>query len=216
MAETRPRSQSDLRPGPALRAVPLEDDELIDRIRSGQTEAYDGLVRKYQDRVFNTCWRLCGHPEDARDLTQDAFLKAFERLDGFRGGSGFYTWIFRIAVNLTLTHRRRTQRRRTISLDQTSPAGAGQARALVREVADAGADPPGRGVHEAELMDRVAEALQNLDDQARAVVVLRDIEGFDYARIGEILEMPKGTVKSRLHRARAALRAAIGEDADGP
>ena len=84
----------------------MEDLELINKIRTGQTEAYGDLVRKYEDRVFNTCWRICGHLEDARDVTQEAFLKAYEGLSGFRRDSGFYTWIFRIAVNLALTKRR--------------------------------------------------------------------------------------------------------------
>ncbi|MDO8631840.1 MAG: sigma-70 family RNA polymerase sigma factor, partial [Phycisphaerales bacterium] len=88
-----------------------DDRELVRRVKSGQTEAYGELVRRYQDRVFNTCWRICGHLEDARDLTQEAFLKAFESLDAFRQESGFYTWIFRVAVNLSLSHRRSAGRR---------------------------------------------------------------------------------------------------------
>src|SRR3989304_4475993 len=88
------------------------DGELVERVQRGQTEAYGELVRRYQDRVFNACWRICGHLEDARDLTQEAFLKAFEGLGSFRQQSGFYTWIFRVAVNLSLSPRRHVRGRR--------------------------------------------------------------------------------------------------------
>jgi RNA polymerase sigma-70 factor (ECF subfamily) len=166
-------------------------------------------VRKYQDRLFNTCWRICGHLEDARDLTQEAFLKAFENLDRFQRKSGFYTWLFRVAVNLALSHRRTGGRRRTTSLDQVSAAGGSQADGLARRVRSEKDDDPANATGEAELHGAVVRALQELDDDHRAVVVLRDIEGFDYQQIGVILDLPPGTVKSRLHRARMALRSAI-------
>lgn len=210
----------DLRPNPKehetsacdLRPVSLEDAQLIEKVKGGQTEVYGTLVRKYQDRVFNTCWRICGHLEDARDLTQEAFLKAFEGLRSFRRQSGFYTWVFRIAVNLALTHRRSAQRRRAASLDQNPDLGATgrQADGLAKwagERSDEG--DPAQAASDAELQRSVIRALQGLEDDYRAVVVLRDIEGLDYQAIGEILDIPAGTVKSRLHRARMALRQAI-------
>jgi len=187
--------------------------ELVERVKQGQTEAYGELVRRYQDRVFNACWRICGHLEDARDLTQEAFLKAFEGLGNFRQQSGFYTWIFRVAVNLSLSHRRNLHRRRTVSLDAASAGTLAEElvkrespRAAVRDESD---DDPTRGLGEAELHAAVAGALQTLDDDHRAVIVLRDIEGFDYQEIATILQIPPGTVKSRLFRARIALQKAI-------
>ncbi len=187
------------------RPVPLEDFELIEKVKAGKTEAYGELVRKYQDRVFNACWRICGHLEDARDLTQEAFLKAYEGLAGFRGQSGFYTWIFRVAVNLALSHRRQTQRRREFSFEQGPHPAGSQAKDLSRRVNRGQDDDPARAASETELQGVVARALQDLDDDQRAVVVLRDIEGFDYREISEILQIPPGTVKSRLHRARMSL-----------
>ena len=191
----------------------VEDVELVERVKQGQTEAYGELVRRYQDRVFNACWRICGHLEDARDLTQEAFLKAFEGLGNFRQQSGFYTWIFRVAVNLSLSHRRNLHRRRTVSLDAASAGTLAEElvkrespRAAVRDESD---DDPTRGLGEAELHAAVAGALQTLDDDHRAVIVLRDIEGFDYQEIATILQIPPGTVKSRLFRARIALQKAI-------
>jgi len=183
--------------------------ELVERVKQGQTEAYGELVRRYQDRVFNACWRICGHLEDARDLTQEAFLKAFEGLSTFRQQSGFYTWIFRVAVNLSLSHRRSTHRRRTVSLDAGSAGTGTQAEELVKRVRSESDDDPTRGTVEVELHAAVARALQTLDNDHRAVIVLRDVEGFDYQEIARILQIPHGTVKSRLFRARIALQQAI-------
>jgi len=189
--------------------VSLEDAELVEQVRAGRTEAYGVLVRKYQDRLFNTCWRICGHLEDARDLTQEAFLKGYESFGEFRQQSGFYTWVFRIAVNLALSHRRKSSRRRTMSLDSPGGAAGTQAEELARRVSQSGESASPDRLGQAEIHGRVARALQGLDDEHRAVLVLRDIEGCDYQVIGEILGIPPGTVKSRLHRGREALARAI-------
>lgn len=191
------------------RPISLEDAELIERVKAGEVQAYGDLVRKYQDRVFNTCWRITGHQEDARDLTQDAFLKAYEKITDFRQDSGFYTWIFRVAVNLSLSHRRQSARRRMLSLDQESYTEGTQAETLARRIADQSSTDPSLASSEAEMRGKVADALQALDADHRAVVVLRDMEGMDYQTIGEILNIPPGTVKSRLFRARSALSLAI-------
>lgn len=188
----------------AKRDLPVGDHVLVEQVKAGQTQSYGELVRRYQDRIFNTCWRICGHVEDARDLTQEAFLKAYESLDGYRQESGFYTWIFRVATNLAISHRRSSGRKRAL-LDGQADRARSQAEALLRRVeqgVEAGETPN-------DMSARAAAMLQMLDDEQRAVVVLRDIEGFDYQQIGEILGLPTGTVKSRLHRARMALREAI-------
>ena len=114
----RPNHRKRVCPRREPRPIVLEDVQLIEKVKAGQTEAYGELVRKYQDRVFNTCWRICGHLEDARDLTQEAFLKTFDNLASFRHQSGFYTWVYRVAVNLAISHRRSAKRRQTVSLDQ--------------------------------------------------------------------------------------------------
>jgi RNA polymerase sigma-70 factor (ECF subfamily) len=187
-----------------VRPVSLEDVDLVKQVQAGRTEAFGTLVRKYQDRVFNACWRICGHLEDARDVTQDAFVKALEGLASFRGESGFYTWLFRIAVNLALTKRRDDARRRMLSFD--GPASGGTQSNGLAALAVRGGSGAEDEVHDrTELRACVARALHALDDDQRAVVVLRDIEGFDYAEIGAILGIPEGTVKSRLHRARSSL-----------
>jgi RNA polymerase sigma-70 factor (ECF subfamily) len=185
--------------------LPVDDRVLVAQVKAGQTQHYGELVRRYQDRIFNTCWRICGHLEDARDLTQEAFLKAFESLDAFREESGFYTWIFRVATNLAISHRRGARRNKAL-LDGQAGIVRSQADALVRRMEQSAADSPGEAC---DVSARVAALLQTLDDEQRAVVVLRDIEGFDYQQISTILGVPTGTVKSRLHRARMALRDAI-------
>lgn len=205
----RPNRQGQESAGASLRPVSWEDAALIERVQNGQSDAYGELVRKYQDRVFNTCWRICGHVEDARDLTQEAFLRAYERLADFRQESGFYTWMYRVAVNLALSHRREKGRRRSVSLEDVTDLRGTQAEGLSRDGGPGSGDDPAQRASDRELHGCVARALQNLDDDHRAVVVLRDIEGFDYREIAEILELPPGTVKSRLHRARTAIGEAL-------
>jgi len=177
-------------------------------MQAGEMTAFTELVRRYQDRVFNTVWRICGHLEDARDLTQDAFLKAYESIGSFRGQSGFYTWLFRIAVNLAISHRRSAKRRLTQSLDATPEAGlaGSQAATLAARMQEKVPHNPAAQAMSAEIHGHVVAALQKLDDEFRAVIVLRDIEGFDYSQIAEVLGIAPGTVKSRLHRGRLALR----------
>jgi RNA polymerase sigma-70 factor (ECF subfamily) len=177
----------------------LADAELVQRVRGGTSSAFAELIERYQDRVYNTCYRMCSNDADALDLTQTTFVRALESLDQFAGRSSFYTWIFRIAVNLVLTHRRHTRRRPHVSLD----SGTGDTPPL-RIVAED--DDPAMHVERHEAQEQLQAALASLDDEFRAAVVLKDIEGFDYARIAEVLDVPIGTVKSRIHRGRLMLR----------
>lgn len=186
------------------RTIPFEDAALVRQVQSGDVQAYAQLVRKYQDKVHNTCCRLCGNVEDARDVTQDAFLKAFESIKSFRGASSFYTWLFRVAVNLAIGYRRRAARARQVSVD-----GDGEGSSLTARLADPAEPDPALQVATGEMCGHVSRALRELDETYRAAVVLRDIEGFDYAEIAEILDVPKGTVKSRIARGRLALREAL-------
>lgn len=188
-------------PGTGSPDPATSDLALVEQVKAGQTQKYGELVRRYQDRVFNACWRICGHLEDARDLTQEAFLKAFESLGSFRQESGFYTWVFRVATNLAISNRRSAGRRRAM-LDGKAGLARSQAEALARRH-DAELNT---GQSESDEGARVAALLQTLDDDQRTIVVLRDIEGLDYQQIAAILGVPAGTVKSRLHRARMTLR----------
>jgi len=185
--------------------IHFQDAVLVRQVQAGDLQAYGQLVCKYQDRVFNACWRICGHQDDAADVTQDAFLKALESIGSFRGASGFYTWLFRIAMNLALSHRRKAARARCQSLDGPDEWDG----ASVRPLEDPTACNPADRADAAEIRGRLVDALGALDEQYRAAVVLRDIEGFDYDEIAEILNVPKGTVKSRIARGRRALREAM-------
>ncbi len=194
-------------PGPSA-AITFEDAVLVQRTQRGDMAAFGQLIAKYQDKVFNTCWRMCGHHEDARDLTQEAFLRALESMASFRRKSGFYTWIFRIAVNLAISHRRKEKRAVAVSLDGTDSGWTEgtQAGGLLSRVSNPSDCEPDAPVRSSETQQFVLQALGELEEDHRAVVVLRDIESFDYREIAEILDVPTGTVKSRLHRARMALR----------
>ncbi len=177
------------------------DAELVLRAQRGETGAFAELVEKYQDRVYNTCYRMCHNQADALDLTQSAFLKALEALPRFQVRAKFYTWLFRIAVNLTLSHRRAQRRRPALTLRQFDDNGR-----PFEPAAAHGTSNPSASAEQAELRQRLEAALQCLDEEFRAAVVLRDVEGLEYAAIAEILKVRVGTVKSRIHRGRLMLR----------
>jgi RNA polymerase sigma-70 factor (ECF subfamily) len=184
----------------------LEDEALAQQARSGDMAAFGRLVSRYQDRVLNTCWRIAGHREDAEDLAQETFLHALEAIASYQARSRFYTWLYRIAVNLALSHRRRQARAVRLSLHNRDGQCIGhQAATLVGRISADAQDPPAK-LSARETQRRIEQGLADLDDEPRTVVVLRDLEGLDYAQIADILDLPVGTVKSRLHRARMELR----------
>ena len=173
-----------------------DDATLIERSRAGEPEAFGELVVRYQDRLYNTLIRVCGDAEEARDVAQEAFVQAFVKLDSFRGNSAFYTWLYRIAQNTAISRRRR--RKPTSSLDEARDAAG-------FEPADPDARPEANLEREEQAI-QVRAALATLSEEHRSVLVLREIDGCDYETIGEMLEVPVGTVRSRLHRARMQLK----------
>lgn len=184
------------------------EQELIQRARSGDRAAYGQIVMSCQDRLFNAVLRMVGDYDEARELTQETFLKALDKIGSFRGDASAYTWLFRIAMNLSISRLRQVQRRRTFSLDSDPDSAAmygGQAAGLVNRLVEPGTGPSER-VEKRERNQQVLAALGRLDSEYRAVLVMRDIEGFDYQQMAEVLGIPLGTLKSRLFRARLALR----------
>jgi RNA polymerase sigma-70 factor, ECF subfamily len=179
----------------------IDDRSLIDACRAGKTEAYGVLVRRYQDRLYPTVLRLTGCAEDAQDLLQETFLRAYQKLGRFHGESSFYTWIYRIAVNIALSGRRK--RRPTARLDERSSGEPSSPTADPRET------DPSLPVERAERDRIIQDALNSLAPDHRAVVVLKEFDGLHYEEIGAILGIPVGTVRSRLHRARCDLRAKL-------
>jgi len=175
-----------------------EDSRLIEECLKGRAEAFADLVRKYQDRLYNTVYRIVGNAEDARDLVQDSFVQAYRSLDRFHGDAAFYTWLYRIAVNAAISHKRR--HRVTVPFDSGREQGG-------FEPADDSANSEPSGRMEQDERDRqVREALDGLPAEYRAVLVLKEIDGQKYEAIAQALNCPIGTVRSRLHRARLELR----------
>jgi RNA polymerase sigma-70 factor (ECF subfamily) len=173
-----------------------DDAPLIAATLAGDTAAFGQLVGTYQDRLYNSLVRVLGSAEDARDVVQDAFVQAFLKLDTFRGTSAFYTWLYRIAFNLAMSHARRG--RQTTSIENLK-TGSG------REPVD-GRPMPVADVLQTERIELVHRALARLGAEYRQVLVLRELEGCRYEQIAEILDVPVGTVRSRLFRARLQLR----------
>jgi RNA polymerase sigma-70 factor (ECF subfamily) len=178
-----------------------DDHSLVEACRAGRTEAFGILVERYQRRLYPTVLRLVGSTEDAEDILQDAFVRAFEKLDQFQGESSFYTWVYRIAVNLALSGHRRRRVRSTLPSRRRGAAARGLQ--ALDESADA---DPAVPLERAERERIVAAALNRLGPEHRAVVVLKDFDGRRYEEISAILKIPVGTVRSRLHRARCELR----------
>ena len=171
-----------------------DDHRLIADCLRGESSAFGVLVRRYQDRLYHTVYRLVGNAEDAQDVVQEAFLSAYQSLGNFKGDSLFFTWLYRIAVNTAISLKRKQ-------------------RAVLR-LGGPGAEPldpsdlsrPGHALEQAEQGRRVQRALTRLSAEHRAVLVLKDMEGQKYEAIAEVLGVPIGTVRSRLHRARLELR----------
>jgi RNA polymerase sigma-70 factor (ECF subfamily) len=174
----------------------VNDDQLIDEALAGGSAAFGRLVCRYQDRLFNAMVHVLGSTEDARDIVQDAFVQAFVKLETFKRTSAFYTWLYRIAFNAAVSQLRRQKPR--LSIEQTRDR-TGQ------EPVDCG-EAPQEGLEQQERASQVQAALAALKYEFRVVLVLREIEGFDYQRIAQVLGLPVGTVRSRLHRARLQLR----------
>ena len=187
--------------------VSIDDAALVKRYRCGDSAALETLIIKYQNRIYNTVLKICANPDDAAELTQDTFVKVIEKIEQFQDRSGFYTWVFRIAVNLTLNYCKRGVKIRFTSLDAEIDRADSRVKGALRQfLTDDNVTDPARIAGINELGELAVKALMGLDDTHRAVVVLRDIEGMSYADISRVLEVNLGTVKSRLSRARNNLR----------
>ncbi len=187
--------------------ISIDDTVLVQKCRQGDSAAMEHLIVKYQNRIYNVILKICASPDDAAELAQDTFVKVIENVNKFEGKSSFYTWLFRIAVNLTLNYCQRNLRLGPRSIDEDYTIADTQAGQTLKQVLTDDSSPdPAVVAQNKELCEIVIKAMMKLDENQRAVVVLRDIEGMDYAQIAEVLAVELGTVKSRLSRARANLR----------
>ena len=184
--------------GPARALQPegadSEDRELVERARRGDQDAFRVIVEKYERRVRGLVWGLVGDRSDAEDVAQDAFLRAFRGLSSFRGRSRFRTWLFQIALNAARTHRQTRDRS-----NETTTASGELDSTVMSESLEQGII----------ARDRLRHALSQLPGEMREAVLLRDVEGFDYREIAEMLDIPIGTVESRIFRGRARLKQAL-------
>ncbi len=201
-------ANTDVRPPQApAKHISLGDAALVERCRKGDSEAMERLIVKYQNRIYNVVLKICADPDDAAELTQETFVKIIQNLSKFEGRSSFYTWAFRIAVNLTLNHCQRAGRVSLRSLDAEQEPNDSRDRQVLKDYLSDDSSPDAAVVAQRkELYEIAAKALMKLDEAQRAVVTLRDIEGMSYARIAEVLDIELGTVRSRLSRARSKLR----------
>ncbi len=178
--------------------------QLLAAARGGDGQAFDELVSRHADRVYGLLLRHTASPEEAEDLAQECFLRAFKGLDSFRGGASFFTWVYRIAVNLSHSNRRSMGRRRKMEV-QMSSAGSGQDDDEREMQFAAEESPPDQPLHQQETINLVQEALATLKDDYRQIVILRDVQGMDYEGIAALAGITRQAVKSRLHRARGEL-----------
>ncbi len=182
--------------------VPATEERLVDLSRSGNREAFGELVRRYQDRLFNSVMQILRCRDDAEDVVQDAFVQAYINLNSFQGKSTFYTWIYRIAMNLAFSCGRK--RRSLMSVERARD-----------EIGNEPLDPqngPSERMEREEQATQLQQALASLSEEHRTVLILRGVEGFDYETIAEVLNLNPGTVRSRIHRARTTLRERLNSE----
>ena len=182
------------------------DLAVVRRVQEGDVAAFDQLVHKYRGRVYAVVYNMTSNREDASDLTQDAFIKSFQSINRFQGQSSFFTWLYRIAVNSTLTHLRKNRLRTFFSFEKINEDDKVSAEVIAALTDDTGAD------HETfarELQEKLNEAMQKLSIRHRTVITLFEIDGLGHQEIAEIMNCSVGTVRSRLHYAKQLLQAEL-------
>jgi RNA polymerase sigma-70 factor (ECF subfamily) len=182
------------------------DFEIVRQVQAGDVAAFDRLIGKYRERVFGIVYNMTSNREDAADLTQDAFIKAFQSIQRFGGQSSFFTWLYRIAVNSTLSHLRKMRLRSFFSLERIN-TDEPVSREIVAALTDkTGAD---RDTFVRELQEKLNDAMQKLSIKHRTVVTLFEIDGLSHQEIAEVMECSVGTVRSRLHYAKQLLQSEL-------
>lgn len=186
----------------------LPDTAAVAKAREGDHEAFRVLVERYQGRAYGLALRVLGDPDRAKDAVQDGFLKAYRSLAKFEGRSGFYTWLYRLIFNVCIDMKRRDRSSRHVEWDDAVARDLADAPGAALPYVDAG---PGQALERSELRKALAVAIEGLPEDARRTLILREVDGLSYAEIATALEVPKGTVMSRLHHARRRVRELLTE-----
>jgi RNA polymerase sigma-70 factor, ECF subfamily len=195
---------------PAQEAPLLERDldwAVVQKVQAGNVGAFDQLVQKYREHIFSVIYNMTSNREDASDLSQETFIKAFQAIGRFQGKSAFFTWIYRIAINTTMTFLKKRSRRRYISYENINEE-VSSAEIFERLTAKNRTE---KGALVKELQEKLNDALQKLSLKHRTVVILHEIEGLEHAEIAEITKTSIGTVRSRLHYAKQQLQSYLQE-----
>ena len=188
-----------------------EELAIVQGVRAGDANAFETLVTAYEKTVYNLALRMVGNPQDAEDMTQEAFLKAYNSLDSFRGDSKFSVWLYRIVSNVCLDHLRKKNRRSTVSLSVEDDEGE----EIQLDIPDTALSPEAM-LEQKLTREAVRRGLQSLDEDARQILLLREIQGMSYEEIAQALSLESGTVKSRIFRARKKLCAFLLADGNIP
>ncbi|MBU0678925.1 MAG: sigma-70 family RNA polymerase sigma factor [Verrucomicrobia bacterium] len=180
----------------------MDDLQLIERARNGEEDAFGELVKKYHQRVYAVIYGFVQNPADANDLTQQSWVKAWQKLDSFRGGSQFFTWLYRIAVFTAMDHARKRKRQKETVIEE----GRSVTTDPTHDVPPSVRSNPAKNVQNAEIKERFSEALNTLSEEHRMALVLREVEGLSYDEIAKVMKCRKGTVMSRIHYARKSIQ----------
>lgn len=183
---------------------------IVQEVQEGRVGAFDQLVSKYRESIFSIIYNLTGNREDASDLTQITFIKAFQAIGRFRGRSAFFTWLYRIALNTTMSFLKKHSKRRFINYE-TVDESASSSEIVEKLTAKTRTE---KGVLVRELQERLNESLQKLSPKHRTVVILHEIEGLEHAAIAEVTKTSVGTVRSRLHYAKQQLQSYLKDYLD--
>ena len=194
-------------PSPAAESGSAEDLDLVQRAQQGDLAAYDELVRRYQERIYATVYHMTANHEDAGDLAQETFIKAYQALKSFKGDSSFYTWVYRIAVNKTINFLKQRKNRVQMSLNDMD-FNAEHDPDLVALISE---KTPRREANLTELQEKLNEAMQKLSEPHRLAVTLHDVQGMSHEEIAKVMDCNIGTVRSRLFYARQQLQAYLSD-----
>jgi RNA polymerase sigma-70 factor (ECF subfamily) len=197
---------------PAHGREPVDDRDLVAAAKQGDRDAFKTLFERYHRRAYALALGVVRHPDDALDVVQDAFIKAHKYLDRFEGTSSFYTWLYRIVMNLAIDHLRKNRRHKPVELDETRVDPDSDDPLLPRILGG----NPGRALLDKQIRARIDQALDALSDNHRAVLVMRELEGLSYEDMAQAMSCSKGTIMSRLFHARRNMQKQLLDLVDNP